>query len=889
MIRLMGTSQWPRELLRFLKGALPEGRSLPAEAWEHRHRMILALLWLHVVGIPLFALARGNPLQHGVLEALPVAGAALAGSMRGSRRLRSGAATVGLMTSSAVLVHLSGGVIEVHFHFFVMLSIIALYNDWVPFLLAVVYVVVHHGTVGVLFAEDVYNHPAAINNPWKWAAIHGVFVLMASVAGLVAWRLAEEARARAELILNSAGEGIFGLDRRGLTTFVNHTAASMLGHQRPELTGRSMHHVLHHSYPDGAPYPVEDCPIYTTLADGKQRTVSDEVFWRKDGTCFPVEYTATPVEKEEEVVGTVVTFVDRTESREAEDKLRRNQMQLAEAQRLASVGSWEWDIRADRIEWSDELYRIFGLDPQDFEATYEGYRRYVHADDVKPLDDAVRNAIDQRQTFTTEHRIIRPDGTVRVLRALGKVVVDDADTVTGMIGSAQDITERKGLEERLKHDALHDSLTTLANRVLFRDRVEHALQRVSRNGDSAGVMFIDIDNFKNINDTLGHSIGDQLLQVVALRLRDSLRASDTAARLGGDEFAVLLEETSEAGMVLIANRLLGALQEPITLQGNTLVVKASIGIAFGTRGARVDELLRNADTAMYAAKRQGRNRYEVFEQAMHSSLVQRLETQADLEKALDNDEIVLYYQPIYRLDPLRVVGVEALARWQHPTKGIISPTDFIPIAEDTGLIVPLGSRALDLACRQLQQWERVLHPEDFLRCGINFSARQLAAPTLGIEVSRSLERYGVRPEQLVVEITESAFVEDRGEVEEQLRALADIGVLIAIDDFGTGYSSLSYLRRFPVRILKLDRYFLMGIDKGPEESAYAKAIVRLGHSIGLDVVAEGIETLQQLSELVAVGCDFGQGFLLAKPMPPGNLEEILSSSGTLADQGLALR
>jgi diguanylate cyclase (GGDEF)-like protein/PAS domain S-box-containing protein len=786
------------------------------------------------------------------------------------------------MTSSAVLIHLSGGVIEVHFHFFVMLSIIALYNDWFPFLLALSYVVLHHGIIGVLRPEDVYNHPAAIARPWEWAGIHGVFVLMASVAGLVAWRLAEEARERAQLILNSAGEGIFGLDRQGLTTFVNPSGCAMLGRSSAELIGRPMHNVLHHSHPDGTPYPVGDCPIHATAKDGRQRTIRDEVFWKNDGTSFPVEYTAEPIRQEHEVVGAVVTFMDVTETKEADQRLRRSQAQLAEAQRLAAVGSWEWDIQEDRIHWSDEMYRILGLTRETFEATAEAYRRYVHPDDVELFDDAIRTALRQNHAFTTEHRIVRPDETVRVIRAIGRILRDDSGSAISIIGSAQDITERKGLEERLKHDALHDSLTTLPNRVLFRDRVHHALERASRTGHSIAVLFVDLDNFKNVNDTLGHATGDELLQAVAERIRDCLRNSDTAARLGGDEFAVLLEETEKTGATLVADRLLAAFQEPVSFQGIDISVKASIGIALGNAGKRVDDLLRGADTAMYAAKEQGRNRHEVFQQAMHSGLVRRLETQSDLEKSLAKDEITVHYQPIYKLDSLRLVGVEALARWEHPSKGMISPVEFISVAEETGLIHPLGKRVLDLACRQLREWEHTLQRDEPLRCGVNFSPAQLAAATFSSEILTTLEHYELRPEQLVIEITEDTFVDDRGAIADRLKLLVDAGVVIAVDDFGTGYSSLSYLRRFPVKILKLDSYFLKGIEDAPEEAAYAKAIVRLGHSIGLDVLAEGIETKRQLAELLEVGCGFGQGFLFSKPLPPEDLYEILSSPASLS-------
>jgi PAS domain S-box-containing protein len=305
---------------------LPQGRSLPAEAWERRHRVMLGLLWAHAAGIPLFGLVRGYSLGHSLLESSPVAAAAALAAFGGSsRRVRSSAATLGIMTSSAILVHLSGGVIEVHFHFFVMLSIIALYNDWFPFLLALAYVVLHHGIIGVRYPDEVYNHPAAINNPWKWAGIHGFFILMASIAGLVAWRVAEKARARAELILHSAGEGILGLDGEGRVTFLNPTATAMLACTPADVIGKSMHDLLHHTHPDGSSYPPAESPILATLRDGERRTVRDEVFWRRDGTSFPVAYTTTPTERNGEEVKAVVTFKDVTEQQEIDlERMRVN-------------------------------------------------------------------------------------------------------------------------------------------------------------------------------------------------------------------------------------------------------------------------------------------------------------------------------------------------------------------------------------------------------------------------------------------------------------------------------------------------------------------------------------------------------------------------------------
>jgi PAS domain S-box-containing protein len=346
---------------RFLKRALPQGRSLPVAAWERRHRVILVLLWLHVAGIPLFGLARGYGLFHSILESTPIAAAAIFATFsRGSRRLRSGAATLGVLTSSAVLVHLSGGVIEVHFHFFVMLSIIALYHDWVPFLLALAYVVLHHGIIGVLYPGDVYNHPAAINNPWKWALIHGGFILMASIAGLMAWRLAEDARARAELILNSAGEGILGLNQDGTVTFVNPTAIAMLQCTSEDVIGKSMHDVVHLTNGDRPAHPREDCPIHLTLEDGSETTVRNKLFWRKDGTSFPVDYTTTPTEQDEEV-RVVVTFVDITEQQRVQFELKRANLELQQEVDVRKEAEDSLREKAELLDLAQDSILVRGL------------------------------------------------------------------------------------------------------------------------------------------------------------------------------------------------------------------------------------------------------------------------------------------------------------------------------------------------------------------------------------------------------------------------------------------------------------------------------------------------------------------------------------------------
>ena len=445
-------------------------------------------------------------------------------------------------------------------------------------------------------------------------------------------------------------------------------------------------------------------------------------------------------------------------------------------------------------------------------------------------------------------------------------------------GQLADITEHKELEAQLTHQALHDPLTKLANRALFSDRVDHALSRIERTDELVAVMFIDLDSFKAVNDTLGHAIGDEVLSLTAMRLNESLRGADTAARLGGDEFAVLLEDTSETAARRIAARILSALRAELRVQGKDVMLGGSIGIAMGSGGEDSGQLLLNADTAMYAAKNGGRNRFVMFEQRMGSNLVTRRALQVDLKQAVENGELTVHYQPIMQLEQMMMVGVEALVRWNHPERGEIPPATFIPLAEENGLIVPLGQFVLDTACAQARTWERTIEREHPLTMGVNFSVRQLQLPSFTSDVIETLARHPLDPTRLVLEITETVFMSDPEDIARRLRLLADSGVPLAIDDFGAGYSSLGYLRNLPVKILKIDRQFVRGIDSGGSEHAFAEAITTLGRHLGLDVVAEGIETTGELEAMRHFGCNYGQGFLMCRPLPVDELETWMESS-----------
>jgi diguanylate cyclase (GGDEF)-like protein/PAS domain S-box-containing protein len=531
------------------------------------------------------------------------------------------------------------------------------------------------------------------------------------------------------------------------------------------------------------------------------------------------------------------------------------------------------------------VQRVLGWDPAELLGV-------ELADLVHPEEAAYARAfyaeIDGRDggenVATVEWRVRHRDGSWRQFEVVNASLLDDA--VRGIVATLRDVTERRALERELEHQAFHDRLTGLANRALFRDRLEHALARRNRNQHPVAVLLLDLDDFKVVNDSLGHAAGDRLLVLVAERLRGRLRAADTTARLGGDEFAVLLDDPAAADEAFrVAERLIDALAAPYQLDGRELFVRASIGVALAARtGQPADELLRDADMAMYAAKAQSRGGYQVFQPALHEAAVGRLALEADLQRGIEEGQFALRYQPILELASGRLVGLEALLRWRHPERGWVAPLDFIPAAEASGQIVPIGRFVLRHACRQAVAWQ-ARFPARPLRMSVNVSARQLQEPEVADDIKRVVDECGLDPRLLVLEITESVLVQDVEAMAAKLRALTAFGLRVAVDDFGTGYSSLSYLHRFPVHLLKIDKSFTDRVDGGFEEAALARAIVRLGQALHLETVAEGVETPSQLAALRELGCTFGQGYHFAKPLEVDEVEDLLEGGGVHAGTG----
>lgn len=684
-----------------------------------------------------------------------------------------------------------------------------------------------------------------------------------------------------------------------------------------------------------------------------------------------------------------LALTQRRQCHETEEALARSREQLLEIQRLTRTGSWELDLLRGQLSWSDELYRIFEIDPGQGPVDYEHFLALIHEDDRERVDQAYKQALELRQPYEVEHRMIMPDGRVKQIRERGETVYDAQGKPLRSIGSAQDITDIRQMESQMQllgsafhhsgeaimitdHEnriltvnsafttltgylqdevagknpsllsagrtseldykgmwtairekgfwqgeiwdrrkdggvypkwlsisvvrdeqgdiryhiahftdvsaerateakihfmAHHDMLTGLNNRFSLKDRLEHALAVARREAGKLALLFIDLDRFKNINDTLGHHVGDELLIHVSQRLRKCVRESDLVARLGGDEFVIMLTGVEHSSSVaMVAEKIVKRIGEPYPVGANILYTTPSIGIAlYPLDGDDGETLMRNADAAMYHAKAAGRNNFQFFDARMNEAALERLNIEHALRLALGRDEFVLHYQPIIDLKCGKVHAVEALIRWQHPERGLLAPGTFIGVAEETGLIQPIGDWVIWAACRQLAEFRR--GGLSGVKMGINISALQMRNSELPVLARGVLQAYDLPAKEIIFEITESVAMEQPEETVRVLDLLKNMGVTLALDDFGTGYSSLSYLRMFALDKLKLDRSFVEDIGQDIDGQVICDATIGLAHNLGLRLVAEGVETEEQLNYLKARGCDLVQGYLFSKPLP----------------------
>ncbi len=747
-----------RAAFAYLRSLLPEGGTLSRRDRELRHRAILWLLWVHAPFLVVFSFINGNGVEHSLVEGASLVPWALVASYAKLKfRVRSVAACFGLMTASAVLVHLMNGAIEGHFHFFVMVSVIALYQDWLAFLAAIAFVVLEHGVAGAILPSAVYNHVDAIENPWKWATIHALFVLGASAANIAHWRLSElhqEKRRRTEATLRES--------QRAMATLMSNLP--------------------------GMAYRCANDPDWT-------------IEFVSEG-C--VDLTAYPAE----------------------------------------------ELTSGRVTYS----------------------QVIHAEDRERVWHETQQAIAESRPFQLEYRIVTADGWERWVLEQGRAVTDAAGNVLAIEGFVSDVTERHQAAAALAHQAQHDPLTDLPNRTLLRHELQEALRAHRLEQLPMALLMMDLDRFKDVNDTFGHRYGDVLLQQVGQRLAATIGTAGTLARLGGDEFGVLLPRTTAEQADALARRLVEALDEPLPLEGQSVALGASVGVAlFPDHGEDSETLQRHADVAMYVAKRSGGG-HALYKTELDKHSADRIALASELRQAIETGQLVLYYQPTVDCARRRVSGVEALVRWQHPQRGMIPPDSFIPLAEQSGVIKVLTAYVLEAALRQCRAW---LDEGIELNMSVNLSMRNLHDPQLPETIHDLLQQYQVEPERLNLEITESTIMADPTRALQVLSQLRALGVHIAIDDFGTGYSSMAYLKGLAVDALKIDKSFVQKLATDASDRAIVRSTVELGHNLGLRVVAEGVEDTISYEQLARLGCDLAQGYYLGRPMPAADLQRWL--------------
>lgn len=543
----------------------------------------------------------------------------------------------------------------------------------------------------------------------------------------------------------------------------------------------------------------------------------------------------------------------------------------------AGDGVWDWNMVTDQVFRSARWKEIYGYTHNELEETAMAGRAIVHPDDLaKMIEDTEAYLEGRKDTYISEFRLLCKDGSWKWTLSRGMVINRDAnDKPLRMIGTHTDISKRKSAEAQVFRLAHYDQITHLPNRVLFLERFQKEIIKCQRNNQFITLMYLDLDNFKEINDTLGHDVGDMLLKETADRLVSCVRADDIVARMGGDEFTILLSDlNNQASTERIAQKILDKFTEPFNLKGEALYITTSIGISvYPEDGAEVEVLLKNADQAMYAAKEQGRNRYQHFTSCMQDAALTRMHLSNDLRSALASNQFRLYYQPIVELASGNIHKAEALIRWQHPLRGLVSPDEFIPIAERTGMIIEIGDWVFTEAVKQVTKW--LPHQPNF-QISVNRSPVQFRANLkYHLDWINHLQMQGVSGQNICIEITESLLLDARDVIIEQLEGYGKFGIQVAIDDFGTGYSSLAYLRKFDIDYVKIDRSFTSNIHPDSSDLVLCEAIIAMAHKLGKKVIAEGIETQEQLDLLLAAGCDFGQGYLFSKPIPANEFENLV--------------
>ena len=671
------------------------------------------------------------------------------------------------------------------------------------------------------------------------------------------------------LIMSATEEGIYGVDINGKCIFINPAGLKLLGYDHEdELLGQSIHELIHHTFPDGSPYPKQLCQVKQATQQGLSAHSDQEMNWRKDGTGFPVEYWSHPIYKEGKVAGTVVTFIDITERMKTMKKMRY-QAQVIEQIKDSIVAT---DLEGNVTSWNKGAENLFGYS----QAFMLGrHISHVFPEEELPVLNKLVNTLKLQGTHEAEARMQRLDGSSFYARISLSILSDDHDQPVGMISYSIDITDQKANQEAIWHQAHYDKLTDLPNRWLLQDRISQNIAIAGRDNRQGAVMFLDLDRFKRINDTLGHDFGDEVLLMVSKRLSDLVREGDTLARLGGDEFVMLLSNLhnlSEAAD--IAERVLYEIKRPLQVAGRDVRLGGSIGIAgYPDHGSNPDTLLKHADFAMYHAKETGGDNFEFYTAEIHQQASTRFQMEHDLHNGIENNEIEVYYQPQYNIQSGKIVGLEALCRWQCDGFGQVESEDFISIAEETGLIVQLGLKVFNLVVEDILNWKQSgIEPP---RIAINLSAKQIYSDENFALIKQVLTEKNLPGSAIEFEITESSLMDNPQLAEVKIKALKDLGASVAIDDFGTGYSSLSYLKRFPVDVLKIDRSFIRDLMNDADDREIIETIIGMAKNLGLSVIAEGIENKIQAEFLLKNGCHIAQGYYYSKPLPVSECTKLL--------------
>ena len=699
-------------------------------------------------------------------------------------------------------------------------------------------------------------------------AVAGVLLVTVQMLGL-GWtqynltRMLRQRALRYRALMDAAQDLVMVLSHDGLLTHVNRAALSMARCERPEMLREGVPRLL----------VSDDVPVFrhrlTRALQGETQTMMLRA--RAFHGIRWLSCTLTPMVPGLQTTSVLAIFRDVTDDRLAAETVRHSEARLRAVFNQAAIAIALLDLDGFFVDVNPAVEQLLGYDSAGLIG--RRWNAFSPPEDLEFTDELIAALhLQQRENLTIQQRFVRNDG--RVLWTLLTISrVDNPSGSTGLIAMLQDITERRALEAQLTWQAFHDPLTNLANRALFRERVEKALGGRTVTPGSVAVLFLDLDDFKTVNDSMGHAAGDQLLFEVGRRLLNATRGCDTVARLGGDEFAILIDEVREsADCVRVAERVLESMQQPVQLDGTEVTVGSSIGIVRNSGAESADDMLRNADVAMYSAKQRGKGRFTLFEPGMHDKAVERLRLQTDLRVAIENDEITLRFQPIVTLEDGTPFGFEALARWSHAEYGDVSPNTFIPLAEETGMIVPLGFTILRAACREAVRWNALPGLSTPIGLTVNLSGRQLEEAAVVAHVRDALLETGLDAARLTLEITESALVHNSDTMRHRLQQLKELGVSLAIDDFGTGYSSLSYIQQFPVDVLKIDRSFVEGLGRSSgTDAALARTIIALADSLQLRTVAEGIEVEAQRAMLRELGCELGQGYLYAKPMLAGDV------------------